>query len=199
NVLTLAAPFHNQRVVLVNDDPLGSAELLDLDVLKLQPEIFADKLPAGDDRQIAHHRLATIAEARALDRAYLQHATELVDDQRRERFGFDVFRNNQQRPPARDDLVQQRKELRQVRNLLLVQKDIGILQHRLEGCGIRQEVRREESLVELHALGVFEHAFGALALVDSDDTFLTDLLHRVGHQLTDVLVAVGADGGDTLV
>src|SRR5439155_17804443 len=39
----------------------------------------------------------------------------------------------------------------------------------------------------------------ALAFVDGDDAFLADLLHRVGHELTDVLIAVGGDGRDLLV
>ena len=34
------------------------------------------------------------------------------------------------------------------------------------------------------------------AFIDGDDAFLADLFHGVGHQVADLLVAVGADGGD---
>jgi hypothetical protein len=36
----------------------------------------------------------------------------------------------------------------------------------------------------------------SLALLDGDDTLSSDLLHSVGDQVSDVLVAVGRDGSD---
>src|SRR5215204_2138017 len=47
---------------------------------------------------------------------------QLVHDQRRQRLALDVFGDDQQRPAAGDDLVQQRQQLGQVRDLLLVQQ-----------------------------------------------------------------------------
>jgi len=35
--------------------------------------------------------------------------------------------------------------------------------------------------------------------IDGDDPFLADLFHGVGHQVTDFLVAFGADGRDPFV
>ena len=40
--------------------------------------------------------------------------------------------------------------------------------------------------------------FGALGLLDGDDTLLVDLGHRLGDQLTDILVVVGRNGGHLL-
>ena len=62
--------------------------------------------------------------------------------------------------------------------------------------GIGDEVRREVAAVELHALDDFERRLGRLALLDRDDAFLADLLHRLGEHRADLLVAVGADGAD---
>ncbi len=64
---------------------------------------------------------------------------------------------------------------------------------------IGQEIGRQISLVELHAFGVFQHRFGALAFIDGDDAFLADFFHGIGHQVADLFIAVGADGGDALV
>ena len=36
----------------------------------------------------------------------------------------------------------------------------------------------------------------ALVLFDGDDAFLADLLHRLGQDVADLRVAVGADGAD---
>ena len=48
----------------------------------------------------SQHGLAAIAEARRLDGRDLQRAAQLVDDERRERFAFDVFRDDEQRTAA---------------------------------------------------------------------------------------------------
>src|SRR4029077_20508997 len=47
-----AFAFDNGGVLLVNGDALGSAELFDLDVLKLDAEIFTDQSAAGQHRDI---------------------------------------------------------------------------------------------------------------------------------------------------
>ena len=73
---------------------------LDLDVLELDAEVFGDRLAAGEDRDVLEHGLAAIAEAGALTAATLQRAAQLVDDQRRQRFAFDVLSDDQQRPAA---------------------------------------------------------------------------------------------------
>ena len=59
----------------------------------------------------------------ALTGADVQHAAKLVDDQRRQRLGLDVFSDDQQRAAGRDDLVQQREQLGEIADLLLVQQD----------------------------------------------------------------------------
>ena len=48
----------------------------------------------------SQHGLAAIAEARRLDGADLQRATQLVDDQGGQRFAFDVLSDDEQRLAA---------------------------------------------------------------------------------------------------
>ena len=79
----LAGAFDDRGVVLVDGDLLGPAELLERDVLELHAEVFADQRAAGEDGDVAQHRLAAIAEARRLHGTDVEHAAELVDDQQR--------------------------------------------------------------------------------------------------------------------
>jgi hypothetical protein len=63
-----AGAFDDRRVVLVDRDLLRLAEIFELDVLELDAEVLGDRASAGQDRDVFEHRLATIAEARSLDR-----------------------------------------------------------------------------------------------------------------------------------
>src|SRR5207244_10962736 len=64
-------------------DGLVVAEIVDPDVLELEAQLFGDHLPRRDGRDVREQLLAPVAEARGLDRAHLQRATQLVDHQRR--------------------------------------------------------------------------------------------------------------------
>src|SRR5205823_14893973 len=78
-----AFAFDNGGIFLVDGDTLGSAHVFELDVLKLDTEVFADQSAAGQHRDVFQHRLATIAEAWSFDRADLQRAAQFVYDQSR--------------------------------------------------------------------------------------------------------------------
>ncbi len=55
---------------------------------------------------------------------------------------------------------------------------------------------RQVAAVELHALDDVELAVAALGLLDGDDAFLADLLHRLGDHAADLGLAVGRDRAD---
>ena len=78
-------------------DLLGSAQVFQLNRFKVDTQIFKDHLTAGQNAQVTHDGLATIAVARCLDRTALQDASHFVDDQSRQCFAFDVFGDDQQR------------------------------------------------------------------------------------------------------
>src|SRR2546425_6097549 len=64
------------------------------------------------------------------------------------------------------------------------------LQHRLHLLRIGDEVGREVTAIELHPVHRLERGLEALRLLDRDHAVLSDLLHRVGDLLADLLVAV---------
>src|SRR5271166_2175518 len=100
DLAVLAFAFDERCVVLVDGDLLGLAEIADLHVLELDAEIFRDGLAAGEDRDILQHSLAAIAEAGSLDGSDLQRSTQLVHDERSERFTLDVLGDDDQRLAA---------------------------------------------------------------------------------------------------
>jgi len=65
---------------LVDGDALGLAEVLKLDVLELDAEVFGDSLAAGE-MAMSPSMACGDAEARRLDGGDVQRATELVDDE----------------------------------------------------------------------------------------------------------------------
>ena len=91
------------RLILVDDDTLRVAKLLQRRVLQLEAQLLGDHLAAAEHCDVLQHLLAAIAEARRLDGAALQHAADLVDDQRGERFSFHVLGDDQQRLAALRD------------------------------------------------------------------------------------------------
>ena len=73
---------------------------------------------------------------------------------------------------------------------------VGAVEDRFHALGIGHEIRRQVTLVELHALDHVERGFDGLGLFDRDGAVLADLVHRVGDDLADVGVPVGRDGGN---
>jgi hypothetical protein len=67
----LAPALDDGRVVLVDGDFLGAAEVFELHVLELDAEILGDGLAAGQHRDVFQHGLAAVAEARSLNRSAL--------------------------------------------------------------------------------------------------------------------------------
>ena len=109
-------------------DLLGVAEVLERGLLERQADFLGDHRAAGQDRDVLQHGLATIAEARRLDGADLDDAADGVDDQRRQRFAFDVLGDDQQRLARLGDAFEQRQQLADVRDLLVVQQDERVLE-----------------------------------------------------------------------
>ena len=191
-----AGAVDDRRVFLVDHDALGAAEHVQRDVLELDAEILADHLALGQDRDVLEHRLAAIAEARRLDGRHLEAAAQLVDDQGRQRLALDVLGHDQQRLAALDHGLEHRQQRLQVRELLLVDQQVGLLEGAAHLLGVGDEVGRDVAAVELHALDDVELGLEALGLLDRDHALVADLLHGRGQHLADLGVAIGRDRAD---
>src|SRR5262249_52156453 len=192
----LAGAVDDRGVLLVDHHLLGTAQHGDRDVLELDAEIFTNRLSAGQDSDILQHGLAAIAEARRLYRCDLETAAQLVDDERGKRLALDVFSHDQQRLGGLHHRLEQRQQLLQARQLLLVDEDIGVLHLRAHLVGIGDEVGGDIAAVELHALDHIELGLKRLRSLDRDPALVADLLHGLGKEVTNLAVAIGRNGAD---
>jgi hypothetical protein len=97
---------------------------------------------AGEHGDVLEHGLAAVAVARRLDGADLQHgAAELVDHERGEGLAGDVLGDDEQRLLGLHHLLEQRDELLDAVDLVLVDEDEGLLEIDLHLLGIGDEVR----------------------------------------------------------
>src|SRR5712671_1224239 len=192
----LAGAVDDRGVLLVDHHLLGAAEHGEVDVLELDAEVFRDRLAAGQDRDVLQHGLAAIAEARRLDGGDLQTAAQAVDDQRGQSLAFDVLGDDDQRLAGLHHGFEQRQQLVQRGELLLVDQDVSVFHLNAHLVGVGDEVGRDVAAVELHALDDVEFGFQRLGFFNRDDALVADLLHGVGEELADFRVAIGGDGAD---
>ena len=185
------APSDDRRRVLVDDDPAGLAELRELRVLELEAHLLGDHLAAGEDRDVLEHPLAAVTEARRLDGDGGEHATELVDDERRERLALDVLGDDEQRLAGLNDLLEHRQEVLDRADLLVGEQDVRIVEHGLHPLVVGDHVLREAALVEAHPVGELELDADGLAVLHAHDAVVADLLDRVRDHATDLLVRGG--------
>ncbi len=137
----------------------------------------------------------------SLDRDGLEGAADLVHDQGREGLAVDVLGDDQQRLAGLHDLLEHGQEVLDVGDLLVGDQDVGVVEDGLHPLGVGHEVRRDVALVEAHPLGELEVEPEGVGLLDGDDAFLADLVHRLGDGVADGGVATGGDrrGGRDLL
>jgi hypothetical protein len=82
------------------------------------------------------------------------------------------------------------------RQLLLVQQHVDVLELGRHLLGIGDEIGRQIAAIELHALDDIDLGLERLVLLDGDDAFIADFLHRLRDHLADRGVAVRRDGAD---
>ena len=90
---------------------------------------------------------------------------------------------------ALHDLLQHRQQVLDGRDLGVGDQDVGVVEDRLHPLGVGDEVGRDVALVEAHALDGLELDAEGVGLLDGDDAFLADDVHRLGDDLADLGVA----------
>ena len=78
-----------------------------------------------------------------------------------------------------------------LRDLLLVDQNIGIFEHHFHPLGVGDEIRRKIAAVELHAFHGDQLRHHGLRFFHRDDAVFAHLLHRVGNDVSDGFIAVG--------
>src|SRR5258705_6164761 len=81
-------------------------------------------------------------------------------------------------------------------SFLLVQQHVDVLEFGCHFLGVGDEIGRQVTTVEFHALDDVDLGFERLVLLDGDDAFIAAPLHRLRDHLADRGVAIGRDGAD---
>ena len=95
-----------------------------------------------------------------------------------------------------NNLLQQGEQVVHRRDLAGVNEDVGILKHSLHAILVGHHVRRQVTLVKLHALGEVKLGAEGLRFIDGDNPVFTNLVESLGDEGADGLVTAG-DGGNT--
>jgi len=82
----------------------------------------------------------------------LKYASDLVHDEGRERFAFDIFRDDEKGLAEARHFLQDGDEIFDGADFFLIKEDIRFLQDHLHAFGIGHEIRRQITAIELHAL-----------------------------------------------
>ena len=191
----VACAVDDGGVVFVHGDGLSGAEHLDGCLLKLDAFLLADDGAAGEDSDVFQHLFAAVAEARSLHGADLQLCTQTVDNQCCQCLAVHILCDDEQRSAALYCRLQDRKQLFEVGDFLVIDKDIGLVHLYLHRLCVCHEIRADISAVELHTLYHVNGGVHSFGLTDGDYAVFAHFAHRVGNQLAYLGVVVGGDGG----
>jgi hypothetical protein len=192
----VALTVEDDGVLLGDGDGSSGAEHLSGGLLELDVKLVGEDGTVGENTKVAKDALAVVTEAGGLDGGDLELTAELVENADSERLAVDVLGDDDKRPAELLGSLERRNDVLDGGDLLLGEEDERLLKLDLLGLGVGDEVGGDEAAVELHALGDLKLVLDGLALLDGDDTFLANLLHGLGKELANELVAVGGDGSD---
>ena len=106
--------INDRGVVLVHGDALGITEVLKASVLEIKTDFLRDNRTACQNRDVLQHGLTTITEPRCFTCRNLYDAAHVVHNQRRERFAFNVFSNDDEWARSLSYLLKHRKQFTDV-------------------------------------------------------------------------------------
>ena len=196
----IAHAVHDGGGVLGGLDLLGTAQVGNVHFLEIHVQIGGDVGAAGQGGDILEHFLSAVTEAWRLDAQAGEGAAQTVDQQGGQGVALDVLSDNDHLLAGLHDLFQNRQDLLNGGDLLVGDQDIGIVNDGFHLVGVGDHVGGDIAAVELHAFHDVQTGFGGLGFLNGDDAGGGDLLHGLGDQLADFLVAGGnrTDAGDVI-
>ena len=194
---TLAAlAVENNGVLLGDGDGAGGAEHVGRSLLELDVQLIGEDGTVGEDRDIAKNGLSIVTKAGSLDGGNLELATELIENADSESLTIDILSNDDEGSAELLGSLKSGDDVLDGGDFLFREKNQGLFELDLLGLGVGDEVGRDETTVKLHAFSNLKLILGGLALLDGNDTLLSDLLHGAGEELSNMGIAVGGDGSN---
>ena len=158
-------------------------------------EVLVDDMSARNGSNVLEDALTTVTEARSLDGAAVEGATQLVQQDGSQRFAVNVLSDDEQRAAGLHDGLQQRNHFLDGADLHVRQQDVRIVQDALHALHVRRHVGGDVATVVLHALDDVDVQAEGLGLLDGDSAVLADSVHGLGNLAANLGGASG-DGAD---
>ena len=127
--------------VFVDHNAFCLTQIFQRGFFQLHTDLFRDHGTAGQDSDILQHRFTTVAEAWCFNRSHFNDAAHGVDHQRRQRFAFHIFCDDQQWFACFRNGFQYWQHFADVRNFLVSQQDERRFQFNSAGFWLVDEVR----------------------------------------------------------
>ncbi len=157
---------------------------------------FRDHLAPRENREILQHGFTSIPKSRCFHCADFYNSAHVVYHQRGERLTLNIFSNHQKRTTGFCGSLQNGEHISDVGNLLIIDKDEWVLKISLHRILLINEVRRQVTSIELHALYDVKLVIQALAFFNRNHAFLAHFFHRLGDDVTHRLICVCRNRAD---
>ena len=158
-------------------------------ILQLDADLLGNNLSAGQNRDISEHLFSSVAIARSLYTYYREGSTQLVHDQGSQCLALDVLSDDEKLSACLYDLLQQRKDLLNVADLLICDQDARIIQNCFHLLSIGCHICGNVSSVELHSFYQIQLGLHGLGLLDGDNAVAGYLLHCICNELSYGLIS----------
>ncbi len=162
--------------------------MFDRSRLQIKTELLGDHLAASQGCDILQHRFTTVAKARSLHGYRIEGTTQLVHDQHRLCFAFDIFGDHQQWSGLLYDLLKQWQNFLRAADLLICNQDVRIVENRFHLVRICDHVWGYIATIELHPFYNFKLSVEAARFFNRDDTVFAHFFHRFRDLFADFFI-----------
>ena len=138
-----------------------------------------------------HAPTTALAVCRRQHRCHVHVALPLVLHQQRQRVVLDAVADDEHVAAVLGRANEGRDEVLPAFDRGVGQEDVGVVELGVEAGAVGCEVGRDEPAFDADSAGDVEHGLGSARVVDGHHAFASDLLVRLSHQGTDLLVFAG--------
>ena len=159
-------------------------------MFQFQTLFLTDHYTTSQYGDIFQHFFTTVTEARSFHSTNLQLRTQTVYNQRSQSFTIHIFCDYQQRTSGLYSRFQDRQEIFQVRNLLVIDQDVWFFHFTLHLLRISNEVSGKVTTIKLHTFYHTNSSISSLSFFDSNYTVFRNFTHSISNQLTNNRIIV---------
>ena len=187
NSFRISRTFYNYSAVLVDSDFRCLSKCFNGRILEFQSEIFCNDCSTCQDGNIFQHSLTTITKAWCFNSYNVESPTNLVKNKCWQSFAIYIICNDQKRTVGFQDAFQQWQNFLNVRNFLVCNQNIRVVQISHHFFTVCYHVLRQVATVKLHSFYNIQLSFHPFGLFDSDNPVVANFFHSFRDVFTDFL------------